>query len=481
MELKQTNASSFTIATATATATAATLVMIETVISVAFVLSSVLTVLILLLPAQYDPRARSSDASAKPTVQILVLGDLGRSPRMQYHALSIAKNGGKVVVIGYAESDPHPDLIASPNVTIVPIRPHPSILQTSNKLLFILCGPLKVLFQIVCLWWCLAYTTPPSQWLIVQNPPSIPTLAVASLSCFLRQTRLVIDWHNFGYSILALKLGPNHPLVKFSVKYEKIFCRSASAHFCVTDAMRMVLKKDFQLQAPILPLHDRPASHFSPIHDDSERMRFLVNLPEAQDMRSSLEAGMMRVLVSSTSWTPDEDFGVLIDGLVQYSKQAVTNPRLPAILAIITGKGPQQGFYLQKIAALEAEGKLEKVIIRTAWLSVANYAKLLASASLGVSLHTSSSGVDLPMKVVDMFGAGLPVLGWSRFEAWPELVTEGVNGMGFGSSLELSERLVDLFGEDEALEALRSGAQKESTRRWDDEWNPIAGALLGLV
>lgn len=73
--------------------------MIETLITVAFCLSTTLTVLILLLPSQYEPSLAGQNT--KVTVQILVLGDVGRSPRMQYHALSIARNGGQVVLIGY--------------------------------------------------------------------------------------------------------------------------------------------------------------------------------------------------------------------------------------------------------------------------------------------------------------------------------------------------------------------------------------------
>lgn len=81
--------------------------MIESLISIVFCLSSTLTVLILLLPSQYVPEelkpfSRSKDhPKSKTSVQILVLGDIGRSPRMQYHALSIAKQGGDVVIIGY--------------------------------------------------------------------------------------------------------------------------------------------------------------------------------------------------------------------------------------------------------------------------------------------------------------------------------------------------------------------------------------------
>lgn len=246
--------------------------------------------------------------------------------------------------------------------------------------------------------------------------------------------------------------------------------------------MASVLKKDFALEAPILPLHDRPASHLQPIDDKQVRQEFINSLPETKSARNLLQTEDFQVLVSSTSWTADEDFSLLIDALCEYSKLATTsNPSLPPILAIITGKGPQREMYLKKISDLENAGQLKKVSIRTAWLSTENYAKLLASASLGVSLHTSSSGVDLPMKVVDMFGAGLPVVGWNRFESWPELVTEGVNGRGFGSVDDLVEQLVNLFGDLKKLETLRAGALQESKRRWDDEWDSVAGRLLGLI
>jgi beta-1,4-mannosyltransferase len=365
---------------------------------------------------------------------------------------------------------------------VIPLVAAPASLRSSSKLLFPIIAPLKVLWQVRSLYRALCYRTQPARWMLVQNPPSIPTLAVASLVCFIRNTQLVIDWHNFGYSILALKLGDSHPLVKISALYERLFAKAAKHHFTVTHAMARVLQTSYGV--PAQALHDRPGPIFRPI-DSDERRTFLSRLPETAQYAKDFTAPTQtpwKLIVSSTSWTADEDFSLLLDALCTYSAQAVAHPNLPNILAIITGKGPQKDHYLARIRALNQENKLLNVVIRTAWLTPSDYASLLAAADLGISLHTSSSGVDLPMKVVDMFGAGLPVVGWGCFEAWPELVKEDVNGKGFASAQQLAEQLVGLFGGEAAVLArLKRGAVVESGNRWDDEWDRVGGRLFKLV
>lgn len=51
----------------------------------------------------------------------------------------------------------------------------------------------------------------------------------------------MIDWHNFGYTILSQSLSPKHPAVMFHQWYERILGRGASANFCVTQSMKNVL------------------------------------------------------------------------------------------------------------------------------------------------------------------------------------------------------------------------------------------------
>ncbi len=400
-------------------------------------------------------------------------------------------------------------------MTKVPLRPPPVLLR---RLPFVLGGPLKVLWQVADLFVLLAYGVAPARWLLVQNPPSIPTLAVAGLVAVLRGTRLLIDWHNYGWSILAGTRGAAHPFVAVAKAYEAALGRACGdAHLAVTAAMAAQLRRPpYKLPAavPLAVLHDRPAALFQPqpaaalapkpLYLQTGRGLELARIlgddvyndrDDADEVVDALLANpRTKILVSSTSWTPDEDFQLLLDALVAYVRDVpLVAPRRsgrPRILAIITGKGPQRAVYERRLAELAAAGALPpaEVAVRTAFLPMRNYARLLALADLGVCLHKSSSGVDLPMKVVDMFGAGLPVAAYAAYESFGELVREGDNGCGFATAAELATLLARLLADDGGmvpsrtaeLDRLRQGARQESSLRWAEEWDRVVKPILDL-
>ena len=152
--------------------------------------SAAFLVVLPLIPTRFRgaaaPQKRAQDqAPPRTSVQVLVLGDIGRSPRMQYHAISIAKHGGHVDLIGYTgqleqgslgarvltpceESELHADLSSNPLVSVISIPAPPRVLRTDNAMLFLVYGPLKVLWQVWSLWSILAYQTQAARWLLVQ-------------------------------------------------------------------------------------------------------------------------------------------------------------------------------------------------------------------------------------------------------------------------------------------------------------------------
>lgn len=116
------------------------------------------------------------------------------------------------------------------------------------------------------------------------------------------------------------------------------------------------------------------------------------------------------IFVSSTSWTPDENFEILMDAITRSDKQiSQFKGEKRNIVLVITGKGPLRKAFEDKLKYL----RLRNLKVLTVWLEPEAYPKLLACADLGISLHTSSSGLDLPMKIVDMLGSGLPVCAYS--------------------------------------------------------------------
>ena len=72
----------------------------DLILSLVLILSTFISFALLLSPTRYQDGQKDRDGG-KLRFQIVVLGDIGRSPRMQYHAISISKHGGLVDLIGY--------------------------------------------------------------------------------------------------------------------------------------------------------------------------------------------------------------------------------------------------------------------------------------------------------------------------------------------------------------------------------------------
>ena len=183
------------------------------------------------------------------------------------------------------------------------------------------------------------------------------------------------------------------------------------------------------------------------------------------------------LVVSSTSWTEDEDFSMLLNALEGYeatccdvnTSQNLLGRSLPHVVCVITGKGPMKTHYLQEIS----KRTWSYVQFCTPWLEPEDYPVLLGSANLGVCLHTSSSGLDLPMKVVDMFGSGLPVCAVS-FKCLGELVKHDKNGMIFHCANELNQQLQQLLNgfpdQCSKLKVYKENVKQFQALRWHQCW-----------
>ncbi|KAL1922509.1 uncharacterized protein VTP21DRAFT_10048 [Calcarisporiella thermophila] len=443
----------------------------------------------------------------RPHVQMLVLGDIGRSPRMQYHAVSLADAGCSVDLIGYVDTKPIARVSTHRYIKVIKISEAWKVPSGFPKIFYLLFSPFKAIWLTVQLTFIMGIATVAPNYIFVQNPPSIPTLAVAQLVAWFRSAWLIIDWHNFGYSQLALRLGTTHPIVNFAKWYEKKFGSKAYAHLCVTQAMADELKK-WNVKGKIIVFYDKPQRHFKrltvneihkfhkrvrlenvlesqtlthgwsiPTSDQSTLFTYITDAGEGSEKTAAFRPDRPLLVVSSTSWTEDEDFSLLLDAISRYEERASEaeqnkNGQFPKILFAITGKGPMKHYYEEKISKMQ----LAYTRIVTLWLEAADYPLLLGSADIGVSLHRSSSGKDLPMKIVDMFGCSLPVCALN-FECLHELVDNGKNGLIFNDANELADQFESLFKEFSKnaprLETMREYAQLFASTSWADQWNEM--------
>lgn len=169
---------------------------------------------------------------------VLVLGDVGRSPRMQYHAASLLEHGS-VRLIGFQRSTLLPQLQDERiKVSALPECPWSS----DAPFVYPFVAVLKLIWTGLSLLFVLM-TMPRPRVLLVQTPPAIPVLVIAGLLCRLRNIQLIVDWHNLGFTILGGRIGREHILTRVYRILELYSGRLAHDHLCVSKAMQEFLAR----------------------------------------------------------------------------------------------------------------------------------------------------------------------------------------------------------------------------------------------
>lgn len=383
-------------------------------------------------------------------ITVVVLGDVGRSPRMQYHSLSLCQLGA-VRLVGLRGEACIPEVEASCQICAL------EDVGLFRGLPYALGAPLRALALSLKLLGALL--SEETDLFLVQNPPAVPTLVVVCAAAWVRGAAVVVDWHNLGFKMFPRETSAFARLTK---RVERVVgSRFADLNLTVTAALKQWLQREFALQpSTVCVLHDRPFERFSVLGSGfaRERLEDVLRLVGV----SYLDAFVNRTVllaVTSTSWTEDEDFDMLLEACLAYKGKRKLH-------LVITGKGP----LLVKYQPLLARFPNSHCQLQSVWFSQQDYPTFLQACELGVSMHTSTSGLDLPMKVIDMFGSGLPVLA-KRFDCVQELVRPGENGMLFSSAAELAE-LLDSAGDGTlSLGEMQQHVKQHPLVGWQEHWN----------
>jgi beta-1,4-mannosyltransferase len=363
---------------------------------------------------------------------------------MLNHAWALAGAGARVSLAGYDETPVDEEVSSHPLIRRWVIHAPHRAPEGASRIRFLASSLWRGLGLHVRLAWVLL-RLPRAETVLVQNPPSIPTLPVAWLAARLSGAKLVVDWHNFGYSMLALRLrSRHHPAVRAARAIERFFGRRADGHLCVSRTMQKVLAEDFGIARPAV-LYDRPRR--------IERGQPNPNGPP--------------MAVCPTSWTADENMDLLLDALRLWDARRGSEK----LVVAITGLGPRRKAFEEKLSVI----LFRRVEVRTLFLAPGEYRELLRVARFGISMHESSSGVDLPMKVVDLFGAGTPVCALDYGPCLHEQVDDGRTGRLFGTAEELAEALDYMLAN---ADRMREAIAAEWRVTWEEEWRRVAAAVI---
>jgi len=391
---------------------------------------------------------------------------------MQYHAMSLAEAGHDVDLVGLEGAAPMPAIAQHPRVTCHRLSDHAFQGRAKGGVKRFVAGSMARAVGQARRLFVMLMRLPKADVLLVQNPPAVPTLAVAWTVARLRGSRLVIDWHNLSHTVAAVRLGETHRAVKALSRSERRWARRADGHLAVSRALAEWLAARYGIRAAVA--YDRPAPVFTATLPSAA-----VALWSRLASEANLGADRLPLVVCPTSWTPDEDFDLLLEALERADRQLATGePPAPRLAVILTGRGALRPTFEARLA----RRTFKSIAVRTHWLEPADYPLLIGMADLGLCLHQSASGLDLPMKVADFRGAGVPVAAFDYAPVLGEVITSGREGITFRDPGGLAEVLVTVASRaiDPASALGRSKAWlfENPAERWDSQWQAAALPVL---
>ena len=184
--------------------------------------------------------------------------------------------------------------------------------------------------------------------------------------CLARQTTVsfspLFSLRNTRGLLILTMLGPGRDL-----QVAQLFCR-LDLNPASSPSLQQFLP-DF-----VIP-HSTPFTTVVPTGPSNRPPRN--GVPSPVDL-PTLRAERTALLVSSTSWTADEDFKLLLEALEIYNRVASAKggeKGLPRILVMITGKGPLKDTYMGEIQRLQCAWDFVRCI--STWLDAADYPLLL--------------------------------------------------------------------------------------------------------
>ncbi|KAM0681952.1 mannosyltransferase [Mitosporidium daphniae] len=371
----------------------------------------------------------------------IVIGDVGHSPRTLLHVEESLKlkSANKVGCLALLESSIPNTIQTDKKFCFYDLK---SLNIAKGSVFYPIFAAFKFVLLSVYILWFLLWESPISWDVVVcQNPPGVPLFLLLFFSKFVCRNpfRWIIDWHNLGYSLLPHRNAMLRAIYKYIELRIGIF---ADCHLTVTQGL-----KDYLVQQGF-PRHARVSSIFvardyprTPIPAPLSRAELEARLSAIEpDFWKSTSVPIReifsknpKIILSATSWTPDEDFNTLLQSIDRLEHSNLLSQHL---LVVITGKGPLKNAFIRHLESKKSSWKNTTFVL--GWFSLLDYYSLLSAADLGISFHVSSSGLDFPMKIIDMVSCNTPQIAALEFQC----LKEGI------SSLHTNTKLLAFSNED---------------------------------